>query len=133
MSARETSLNQAFSRSKVFGLFFCGAGLLLFNREHPYVTVFISLGFFTLGFFFLSVVRVKPEETVVKYQRWFRWQAVPYSEIRECGESWVYGYITLRHYTSPWARIYFARSYSADSLFGLDKETISTIRSKAHI
>jgi hypothetical protein len=133
MGARETSLNQAFSRSKVFGLFFCGAGLLLFNREHPYVTAFISLGFFTLGFFFLSVVRVKPEETVVKYQRWFRWQAVPYSEIRQCGESWVYGYITLRQYTFPWARIYFARSYSADSLFGLDKETISTIRSKAHI
>ncbi|SRR5712664_1513660 len=132
MGAREASLNQAFFNSKVFGLFFCGPGLLIFDRQHL-VTVFISLGFFTVGFFFLSVARVKPEETVVKFQRWFRWQVVPYSDIRECGESWMYGYITIRKYAFPWGRIYFARPYSADSLFGLDKEIISTIRSKAHI
>src|SRR5271156_516348 len=124
MRARETSLNLAFFHSKLFGLFFCGDGLLLFSRKHLFETVLISLGFFILGYFFLSVVRVKPERAVVKYQRWIRWHAVPYSDIRECSESWVYGYMRLSHYAFPWGRIYFARPYSADSLFRLDKEMI---------
>jgi hypothetical protein len=133
MRARETSLNLAFFNSKILGLFFCGQGLFLFNGKHLFVTVLISLAFFILGCFFLSVVRVKPERVVVKYQRWIRWHVVPYSDIRECSESWVYGYIRLSQYAFPWGKIYFARPYSADSLFRLDKEMISTIRSRAHI
>jgi hypothetical protein len=134
MGARETSLNSAAFLFKYgFGLGFCGMGLFLFNREHPYASVSISLGFFILGFFFLSVARVKPEKEVVKYRRWFRWHAVSYSEIRECGESWVYGYIKLRQYVFPWGTIYFVRPYSSDSLFGWDTEIISTIRRRAQI
>src|ERR1700726_3629566 len=113
MSAKEYSLKSAtFGFKYWFGLFFCGMGLLLFNREHPYASAFISLPFFILGFFFLSVVRVKLEATGVKYRRWFRWRAVSYSEIRDCGESWVYGYIRPRQYAFPWGRIYFIRPQS---------------------
>jgi hypothetical protein len=134
MSARDTSLNNATLVFKYwFGLFFCGLGLFLFNRQHPYGTGLVCLGFVTLGAFFLSVTRVKLEGKEVKYRRWIRWHALPYSEIRECGESWVYGYIRPRRFAFPWGRIYFVRPNTSDSLFGLDKEMISTIRSKANI
>jgi hypothetical protein len=134
MGVRETSLNNAtFVHKYGFGLGFCGMAVFLFNREHPYGTGFVCLGFFMLGAFFLSVGRVQPEKNALKYRRWFRWHAVSYSEILECGESWVYGYIRLRHYVFPWGSIYFVRANASDSLFGLDKEVISSIRSKAHI
>jgi hypothetical protein len=134
MGARETSLNNAaFVFKYALGFWFCGVGLFLFNSKHPYTSGFISLGFFILGLFFLSVVRVKPEKDVVRYRRWFRLHAVSYSEIRECGESWVYGYIRPRQYVFPWGRLYFVRPHSSDSLFGWDKELITAIRSGAQI
>jgi hypothetical protein len=108
-------------------------GLFLFNSAHLYASAFVALGFFVLGFFFVSVARVKPEKEVVKYRRWLRWRVVSYTEIRECGESWVYGYIRLRQYAFPFGRIYFLRPHSSDSLFGWDKEIISTIRARAQI
>jgi hypothetical protein len=134
MGARETSLNTATLVFKYwFGLFFCGFSLLLFNRQHPYGTGLVCLGFIALGVFFLSVTRVRLEGNEVMYRRWIRWRALPYSEIRECGESWVYGYIKTRRFVLPWGRIYFVRPKSSDSLFGLDREIISTIRFKANI
>ncbi len=134
MGASETSLNSAALVFKYyFGLGFCALAMFLFNRQHPYGTGVICLGFFILGTFFLSVARVRLEGTEIEYRRWFRWHAVSYSEIRECGESWVFGSIKFRQYVFPWGRIYFVRPYSSDSLFGWDKEIISTIRSKAHI
>jgi hypothetical protein len=81
MGARETSLNNAtFIHKYGFGLGFCGMAVFLFNREHPYGTGFVCLGFFILGAFFLSVGRVQPEKNALKYRRWFRWHAVSYSE-----------------------------------------------------
>jgi hypothetical protein len=134
MGARETSLNNAVIVLRYgFGFWFCGMGLFLFNREHPYASGFISVAFFISGAFFLSVGRVKPEKEVIKYQRWISWRVIAYSEIRDCGVSWVFGYIRLREYVFPWGRLFFVRPHSADSLFGWDKELISTIRSKAHI
>jgi hypothetical protein len=134
MSARETSLRNAILVSKYwFGLFCCGLGLFLFNRQHPYFKGFVSLCFITLGAFFLSVTRIKLEDKEVKYRRWIRWHEVPCSEIRECGESWVYGYIKTSQFAFPWGRIYFVRPNASDSLFGLDKEMISTIRLRANI
>jgi hypothetical protein len=134
MGARETSLNNAIFVFKYgFGLFFCGLGLFLFNGQHPYGTGLVCLGFLILGAFFLSVTRVGLGDTEVRYRRWLRWHALPYSEIRECGESWVYGYIRPRQFAFPWGRIYFARPNAFDSFFGLDKEVISAIRSKANI
>ena len=134
MGARETSLNNAIFVFKYgFGLFFCGLGLFLFNEQHPYGTGLVCLSFLTLGAFFLSVTRVRLEGTEVKYRRWLRWHGLPYSEIRECGESWVYGYIRPRRFAFPWGSIYFVRPNASDSLFGLDKEMISAIRTKANI
>ena len=134
MGTRETSLNNAIFVFKYgFGLFFCGIGLFLFNGQHPYGTGLVCLGFLILGAFFLSVTRVRLEGTEVKYRRWLRWHALPYSEIQECGESWVYGYIRPRQFAFPWGRIYFARPNASDSFFGLDQEVISAIRSKAKI
>jgi hypothetical protein len=134
MGASERSLNNALFVFKFgFGLFSCWSGLFLFNRQHPLATGIISLGFIVAGIFFLSVARVKPEGNVLKYRRWFRWKAIPFSEIRECGEFWVFGYVRISRYVLPWGSIYFARANSSDSLFGLDKEVISTIRSRAHI
>ena len=133
MSARENSLtNAAFVFKYWFGLFACGFGLFLFNRQHPYGTGIVCLGFIILGAFFLSVTRVNLEGKEVRYRRWIRWHSLPYSEIRECGESWVYGYIRPRRFAFPWGRIYFVRPNAPDS-FKLDKEMISTIRSKANI
>ncbi len=134
MAAREASLNNALFVSKYgFGVFFCLFGLLLFNKQHPYGTGFICLGFIILGAFFLSVARVKPEKEVLKYRIWFRWHTVSYSEILECDATWVFGYIKIRRYLLPWGKIYFARPQAADSLFGWDKEIISSIRSRAGI
>ena len=134
MGARETSLNNAiFVFKYAFGLGFFGIGVFIFNKEHPYGTGLVSLGFFVLGAFFLSVVSVQPGNKELRYHRWLRWHEVSYSEIAECGESWVYGYIRLRHYVFPWRRIYFVRANASDSLLGVDKSIISTIRSKAHL
>jgi|SRR5579872_439162 len=134
MVASERSLNNALFVFKFgFGLFFCWFGLFTFNYKHPVGTGIVSLGLMVVGIFFLSVARVKPEGNALKYRRWFHWKAIPYSEIRECGESWVFGYVKIRRYVLPWGSIFFARANSSDSLFGLDKEVISTIRSRAHI
>lgn len=134
MGARETSLNTATLVFKYwFGVFFCGSSLFLFNKQHPYGTGVVCLGFFILGTFFLSVARVRLEGTVLEYWRWFRWHTVSYSEIRECGEFWVYGYIRPRQYAFPWGSVYFVRPQSSDSFFGWDKEIISTIRARAAI
>jgi hypothetical protein len=62
MGARETSLNNAELGFKYwFGPFFCGLGLFLFNRQHPYCTGLVCLDLITLGAFFLSVTRDKGE------------------------------------------------------------------------
>jgi len=134
MSARERSLSNAAVVFKYyFGLGFCLFGLFIFNREHPYATGLISLAFLLLAAFFLSVARVEPGSKELKYRRWLCWRAVSYSEIADCGESWVYGYIRLRHARFPWRTIYFVRANASDSLFGLDKTVISTIRAKANL
>ena len=133
MGARENSLNSAIHVFKYgFAPGFSAFGLAFFNREHPYTTGVISLTFFIAATFFLSVARIRLEDNEIKYRRWFHWHGVQYSEIRECGESWVFGYIRARKYAFPWGRIYFARPYSSYSLFGWDKEIISTIRAKTH-
>jgi len=134
MDAREYSLKNAVYVFKYgFGLGCFAFGLACFSRQHPYATGMISLCLFILATFFLSVVRVRLEGNEIRYRRWFRWHGLKYSEIRECGESWVYGYIRPRTYAIPWGRIYFARPQSPDSLFRWDNEIISTIRTNAHI
>jgi hypothetical protein len=133
MDARQRSLNNASFISKWLGFLFVAAGVTLLNKEHPYVSGFLSFGFFISGAFFLSTRRVQPERNGLKYRTWFRWHTVPYSEIQKCGEAWVYGYVRLRQFTFPWGSIYFVRPTASNSLFGLDKELISTIRSSAHV
>jgi hypothetical protein len=134
MGAYETSLrNAVFVFKYGFGFFFFLFGLAFFNPQHPYVTGFICLGFIILGTFFLSAARVKPERKQLKYRNWFRWHTVSYSEIVDCGESWVFGYIKCRRYLFPWSKIYFVRGHSDDSLFGSDKKVISFIRNRAGI
>jgi hypothetical protein len=134
MAAYETSLkNAVFVFKYGFGFFLFLFGLAVFNKQHPYGTGFICLGFIILGLFFLSVARVSPEREVVKYRNWFRWRTVSYSEIQDCGESWVFGYIKCRRYLFPWGKIYFVRGYADDSFFGLDKKIISSICNRAGI
>ena len=134
MSAHERSLNEAeFVYKYANGFFFCAFGLLMFHRDNPYVTGAISLACLLLGAFSLSVARVEPGNKELKYRRWFRWRVVSYSEIADCRESWVYGYIRLRHSQFPWRTIYFLRANASDSLFGLDRTVISTIRAKANL
>jgi len=86
-----------------------------------------------MGSLSLSVSRVRLETDGIEFRRWFRWRTASYSEIKECGESGIFGYIKLRHYVFPLGCIYFARPYSSDSLFSLDKEMISSIRSRAQL
>jgi hypothetical protein len=133
MGARDASLNLAIVLNYGFGLFFSGVGILIFTRAHPAASGFISAGFFGLGYFFLSVARVKLERREIKYRRFFRWHAIAYTDVRECGESWVFGYIRPHRYAFPWGSIYFARPTSSDSLFGYDREIITDIRSRANI
>jgi hypothetical protein len=122
MGARERSLRNAVVVFKYyFGLGFCLFGLFILYREHPYASGLISVAFLLLAVFFLSVALVEPSNHELKYRRWFRWQVVSYSEIADCGEPWVYGYIRLRHSRFPWRTIYFVRANASDSLFGLDK------------
>ena len=133
MRAYETSQKNSLFVSYGMGLFFCLFGTLFFTKEHPYASGCISLGFIIVGIFFLSIARVKPEAEALKYRVWFRWHAIPYSEIVDCGESWVFGYVKGRTFLRPWGKIYFARGYADDSLFGWDKKVISSICKKAGI
>jgi hypothetical protein len=130
MGAREVSLNSALLVQKYgFGFGFCGFGIALFTRAHPFVSGFITLGFCGLGSFFLTVARVKLEGGEIRYRRLFRWDAIAYSDVRECGEPWVFGYIRPHRYAFPWGSIYFARPNSSDSLFGWDQKIIADISS----
>jgi hypothetical protein len=132
--AYETSLRSAtFWLKYGFGLGIILFGLAFFNTAHPYGTGAICLGFLIIGSFFLSVASVKAETKVVRYRIWFRWHTVSYSDILDCGESWVFAYIKCRGYLFPWGKIYFARGYADDSLFGWDKKIISSIRNRAGI
>lgn len=134
MNAREKSLNTAIYVFKYgFALALIAFGLASFNRSHPYGTGVFCIFFFVGATFFLSVVRITLEGNEIRYRRWLRSHRVPYSEIRECGEFWVFGYIRPREYAFPWGRIYFARPYSSNSLFGWDNEIISIIRSRASL
>jgi hypothetical protein len=134
MAAYETSLRNAIVVFKyAFGLGFFGVGVFVFNSEHPYATGLLSLALFAVGTFFLSVAKIQWGNDELRYRRWFRWRGVSYSEIVECGESWVFGYIKCRRYLFPWGKIYFARGYSDESLFGWDKKVISSIRNRAGI
>jgi hypothetical protein len=133
MGAYETSLKNSLFQVYAMGLFFCLFGVLSFNKEHPFATGCVSLVFILIGTFFLGVARVKPETEVLKYRIWLQWRSIPYSEIVDCGESWVFGYVNGRSSIRPWGKIYFARGYADDSLFGLDKKVISSIRKKAGI
>jgi hypothetical protein len=132
MPARERSISEAILGKYFVGMLLLAAGLEMFDRAH-FVSGFVSAGFFILSAFFLSVSQVKPMDHALRYQRWRRWRTVPYSEIQECGEWWIYGYIRLHHYIFPWGRIFFVRARSADSMWGLDKEIISTIRKKSQV
>jgi hypothetical protein len=133
MSAYETSLKNFIFLAYAAGLFLCLFGVVFFTKEHPFASGCVSLVFILIGTFFLSVARVKPESEVLKYRIWFRWRSIPYSEVVDCGESWVFGYVKGRSFLRPWGKIYFARGYADDSLFGLDKKVISAIRKKAGI
>jgi hypothetical protein len=133
MSAYETSLKNSIFHAYPMGLIFCLFGVLFFTTERPFASGCITLVFVLIGTFFLSVARVKPETEVLKYRVWFRWHSLPYSEVVDCGESWVFGYVKGRSFLSPWGKIYFARGYADDSLFGLDKKVISSLRKKAGI
>jgi hypothetical protein len=79
------------------------------------------------------VARVKPEAEVLKYRAWFRWHAIPYPDIVDCGESWVFGYVKGRSFLLPWGKFYFVRGYADDSLFGRDKKVVSSICKRAGI
>jgi hypothetical protein len=134
MGARESSLNNALLVYKYgFGLGFCGFGIFFFTVAHPLASGVTTLGFIAIGSFFLTVARVKLEQGGIEYRRLLRWHPIAYSEVRDCGESWVFGYIRPHRYAFPWGNIYFARPNSSDSLFGLDREIIVSIRSKAGI
>jgi hypothetical protein len=134
MDARETSLrNATFVFKYCFGVGFCAFGASIFNREHAYATGLVSLEFFVIGTFFLSVAQVQAGRVELKYRRWLHWRSVPYSEVLDCGEAWVFGYVRLRRHAFPWQRIHFVRPYASSSLFGWDKAIISSIRSKAQL
>lgn len=134
MSAREHSLTASLLIYKyVFGTAFIGSGILLFRTAHPLISGPMGIILCVLGCFFLSVARVKLEHSEVRYRRFFRWYSISYSEIRECGENWVFGYIRPHHYAVPWGSIYFARPDSSDSLFSFDREIIDAIRAKSRI
>ena len=134
MDARETSLrNATFVFKYCLGLGFCAFGASIFNREHAYATGLVSLVFFAFGSFFLSVAQVQTGHAELKYRRWLHWRSVTYTEVLECGEAWVFGYVRFRRSAFPWQTIYFVRPYASSSLFGWDKAIISTIRSKAQL
>jgi hypothetical protein len=128
MGAREASLNSALLFQKYgFGFGFCAFGIALFTRTHPFVSGFIALGFCGLGSFFLTVARVKLEEGEIKYRRLFRWHAIAYSGVRECGESWVFGYVRPSICVSV-GEYLLCQPNSSDSPFGWDQKILSCSR-----
>jgi hypothetical protein len=132
--APEVSLNSQLVVQKYgFGAFYFVFGVLIFTKLHPVFTGLIALGLFALGSFHLSIARVNPVGHEVKYRRFVRWHSIAYSDVRECGEAWVFGYIKPRRYVLPWGRIYFARPQSSESLFGWDQKIIDEIRAKSDL
>jgi len=104
------------------GVFLVALWVVLFTPTHPYSSGLISLAFVILGTFFLTVAHVRPEREVLKYKIWFWRRAIPYHEILECDESWVFGYVKCRSYLFPWGKLYFVRGYADDTLFGWDRK-----------
>jgi len=85
--------------------------------------------FLIAALFCLSVVPVAPYGDHLKYRRFLRWKAVPSSAVRECRESWVYGYLRTNRFFAAVGRIVFYPEASRIQLglkcLGLDPEQSS--------
>jgi hypothetical protein len=130
MGAYEASQKNSLVGCYGMGFFLWLFGFVLFTPTHPYASGFIGLAFIILGTFFLTVAHVRPEGEVLKYKIWFWRRAIPYHEILECDESWVFGYVKCRSYLFPWGKLYFVRGYADDRLFGWDRKLIASIRDR---
>lgn len=103
---------------------------LLLSARFRLPNILISIPFLIASFFFLTIAQVQPSGDHLRYRRFRKWQIIPYSEIRNCHEHWVFGYLRTTHYLRPWGGLYFTRAQVGLSW---DSETINEIRRKAKL
>jgi predicted ABC-type exoprotein transport system permease subunit len=103
---------------------------LFFNEEHP-LSAIVCMFLLILSLMFMSLTRIKPEAEVVRYRRFFRWQAIPYTEVIACDTFWILGSIRSKRHIFPWGRIYFVLPRGGQEDYRWDKGIISFMRRKA--
>lgn len=107
-------------------------GIKGFHLAHPILTSLFCIPLVILGIFFVIITRLKPEAGVLGFRRFFQWQHIGYSEIRDCDDNLFLpfiGSIRLKHYVPPFGKIYFWIPIGADGR--IDKEMIPYIRQRA--
>src|SRR5271154_6096001 len=73
--------------------------------------VVLALPFAIASFFHLFVAEVSAGPDKLLYRRGLRWTNVPYLDVVDCDRSWhpMLGYFRLKHFVSPFGKIYFVR------------------------
>jgi hypothetical protein len=91
-----------------------GASGALLASGHPSFSVWASriplqIPFVLWGIFLLTLAEIHLTENYLEYRRFFKWQRIPYSEIRQARDSLHpgLGWITLNRFVFPWSRMYF--------------------------
>jgi hypothetical protein len=107
-----------------------GVPFVLLYGTLRFLNLVLCVPFLIAALFCLSVVQVAPYGDHLKYRRFLRWKAISYSAVRECRESWVYGYLRTNRYLPPWGGLYFTRKQVG---FSWDSSVVSSIRSKARL
>jgi len=127
------SASEGYLFSKfVFGPALIYFGITGFHIAHPILTSLFCIPLLTSGIFFMVITRVKPESGVLAVRRFFQWEQIAYSEIRDCDDNLFLpfiGSIRLKRYIAPFGKVYFWIPVGADAR--IDKETISYIRQRA--
>ena len=116
----------------LFGPALIYIGIAGFHLDRP-LSLVISVPLVFAGSFSLMVTRVKPEANVLAVRRFFQWQGLAYSEIKDCDDNLflpLIGSVRLTRYVLPFGKLYFWIPISARTS-RIDKELIVYIRHRA--
>jgi hypothetical protein len=118
----------------VFGPVMIYFGITIFHLSHPILSGIFSITFLIVGiFFFMTITRVKPEADALAVRRFFRWNRLVYSQIKECDDNLFLpfiGSVRLKPYVPLFGKIYFWIPVSAYTN-RIGKELIPYIRHRA--
>jgi hypothetical protein len=125
------SVGYLFSKF-VFGPACIYIGLIGCHLDRP-LSLAVSVPLVFAGTFLLMLTRLRPDSSVLAFRRFFRWQELAYSEIKNCDDNLFLpfiGSVRFTHYVLPFGKIYFWIPISVHTS-RIDKEMIAYIRRRA--